>query len=354
MIKVQKEQNILMEKNITFRVPLLGGLTDFCHESGMSIINNPEHLVELIVLLAKCQEEGLHLFPRVYLIEDVGLIKRLLPGSEFLRISSRENKPIIDTLQAAIKTCAPLANMDWSIYLHASSATCIEFGIFRGCVTPFAVVADDIIMGESPSRVIKLHKIATDCVEVQSNNGHINYILLNHGKEENIPKLRDFSNLIFSMTKDINQYKQETTNYLWRTLDDSLKKCHGCLIVVTESRTVPRFLKDGISLEQSLDFNKLITKAKADVREFLTLNSTGSLVGGLLNTDGITVFDTRGRVLGYNCFVKSSRSSSGIGGARRRAFNTICERIERTHSSKITSVFMQSQDNFTLYKGLEQ
>lgn len=335
-----------MKKQITLRDHLLGGVTDFCQKAQLELINNAINIVELIVLLAKCQEEGLKLFPKVYLFENILETKKIVPGSEFIKIAHMQNMDTGNVFKAAIKKCAPLANIDWSLYIHGKEND-IEFGVFRGGIKPFAVPVDEVLMSEGMSRIVKIHKIAEDCIEVTANNGDNVLIILNHDKQEEISNFYNFNDLIKDITRDIKTSQEETANYLKRALGDALKKCHGCILAVTASNKIPLFLaKDGIILETPLDFNRLVINAMGSSEEVSTLDSTGGLIQGILNTDGITVFDTRGKLIGYNCFVKNKQEGNIIGGARKRTFETLCKRLRRG----IVSVFMQSQDNWSSYK----
>ena len=76
------------------------------------------------------------------------------------------------------------------------------------------------------------------------------------------------------------------------------------------------------------------------------MDSKGSLLQGMLNSDGIVIFDDRGRLLGYNCFVKVTQAANVIGGARKRAFATLVNKL----GNGLQAVFMQSQDGWSEFR----
>jgi len=71
-----------MPENITFRTQLIGSVTEFCQESRLTFLTNALHLVELIVLLARYQEEGVSLYPKLYLTNDRSTLNSMLPDGE--------------------------------------------------------------------------------------------------------------------------------------------------------------------------------------------------------------------------------------------------------------------------------
>ena len=77
-----------MPLNITFRTQLLGGSGRVCHASNLRIFANAINLVEVIVLLAKYKEEGVVLFPEVYVSTDIGALCAMLPEGERLPLGS--------------------------------------------------------------------------------------------------------------------------------------------------------------------------------------------------------------------------------------------------------------------------
>lgn len=339
-----------MPENITFRTQLLGGVTEFCQSSALPIFSNSLHLVELIVKLARYQEEGVRLSPKVYLTNDIRRIGNLLPGGEILKIGMAN--PDSEGIKAAIKKCAPLATEGWLLYISNENDK-IEYGLFRGSENPISVLVDDVLLGNDDYlRIVKVHQVADECVEVRSNKGEYHYIFLDHRKEDAKPPLYFIDNLVNAITSNVDpELKEPTISFLKRILFNSLRESHGCLIAVTGMKKPPKFLiEDGIVLEEPINFPELISKLKKNEIDASHIESKASLLKGMLNSDGILLFNNTAKLLGYNFFVKPKKSDNVIGGARKRAFAFLSSKV----NNGLSSVFMQSQDGWSDFVGEKQ
>lgn len=336
-----------MAQNITFRTQLLGGVSEFCHESGLPLLSNALHLVELIVLLARYKEEGVSLCPKVYMTNDLSLLNTMLPDGESLKIGS--TTPNIDGIKQALKKCAPLATNGWLIYIQDNTHT-IEYGVFKGSGNPISVLVDEVLMSSNDDLiVVKAFQVADDCVEIRSNQGSFHYIFLNHRKEDSPPPLQYLDSLVKAVTEEASvENKEPTISFLSRLFFDALRQSHGCIIAVTDMPSPPEFLsEDSVTLESPIDFSALVRDLKKGNIDASHLESKGYLLKGMLNSDGIILFDNKSRLLGYNCFVKVDNSETVIGGARKRAFACVRAKI----GNGVCAVFMQSQDGWTDFKG---
>lgn len=85
---------------------------------------------------------------------------------------------------------------------------------------------------------------------------------------------------------------------------------------------------------------------------YTDLMSSAGLLGGMLNSDGITVLDTAGRVLGYNCFVRTTdenlKPRELVGGARRRAFTELRALVD---AGNLRGAFIRSSDGASDFHG---
>lgn len=339
-----------MPINITFRTQLLGGVSEFCHDSKLSILRNNLNLVELIVLLAHYQEEGAPLCPKVYITSNIDSLSAMLPGGEKHKIGSSTADAA--GIKMALKKCAPLATGDWMLYIQDNHNN-IEYGVFKGESNPISVLVDQILLDkELETPVVKVFQIGSECVEISCNNGSKHYIFLNHRKEESPPPLQYFDELINSMTQSCSEKIQDSvSSYLTKLIFEALRQSHGCIIAVTHQEVFPDFLaKDGVVLDQAIDFSALVSEIVVSKADSASIDSKGVLLKGMLNSDGIVVFDTKGRLLGFNCFVKTDVDDKDfVGGARKRAFMT----LEKSLGADLTAIFMQSQDGWSDFKGIK-
>ena len=71
----------------------------------------------------------------------------------------------------------------------------------------------------------------------------------------------------------------------------------------------------------------------------------------MLNIDGITVVDDKGRIRAYNVFVSPDVTDAAnlSGGARKRAANY----LKKQNNSGYIGVYFQSQDGMSIYERVE-
>jgi len=336
-----------MTENITFRTQLLGGVAEFCNNIDLSILKNTLNLVELIVLLARYQEEGVRLCPKVYLTNDIKTLSSMLPDGECVKIGVSTHD--VTGIKEALKKSAPLATGGWLIYIQCRSDV-LEYGVFKGSSNPIAVLVDAVIMTTNDCLiVVKIFQVADECVEIKANNGSFHYIFLNHRKEDSPPPLQYLDKLVSAIAdKTKVENREPIVSFLTRLLFEALRQSHGCIIAVTSMRKPPKSLSaDGVILDEPIDFAQLVTDLKKDRIPSSHIDSKGHLLRGMLNSDGIILFDNRGRLLGYNCFIKMSQKGNIIGGARKRAFATLVGKLGKG----VCAVFMQSQDGWSEFEG---
>ncbi|WP_429069446.1 hypothetical protein [Aeromonas dhakensis] len=338
-----------MKHNITFRTQLIESVQDFCNKAGVAFLTKSINLVELIVLLARYKEEGISLCPKVYITSSINNIISMLPDSEHIKIGSSSYD--IDGIKTVLKKSAPLATHGWLIYIQDSGSH-LEYGLFRDSGNPISVLIDDILMtSQNSTPIVKAFQIADECVEVRANHGEYHYVFLNHRKEDSPAPLIYLESLVKYITKNVDiSVSEPTRSFLHKLFFDSFRQSHGCLISVINSNEIPPFLaKDSIILENPINFPELVKKLKQKEIESYVLDSKGVLLKGMLNSDGVIVFDNNGRLLGYNCFIEFENNGKVFGGARKRAYYFIREKI----GNDISAIFMQSRDGWTEFHGEE-
>jgi len=305
-------------------------------------------LVELIVLLAKYKEEGVSLYPEVYLTKDVSQLIAMLPEAQKLPLGATTRD--VDGIKRAIKKSAPLAISGWLIYLEDNGAS-LNFGLMRGTSNPIAVLVDRVLLDEhNPNQVTKIFQVADDCVEIISSSGLRHVVFLNHRKDDSPPPLASLEGLIKSVTQSVSEDLLEPSqSYLTRTLYNALRVSHGTLIAVTKKPEPPKSLfNDGLKLDEPIDFPDLIRRLKRSEVSAEPLASAAALLEGMLNSDGIILFDRAARLLGFNYFVRAKNAANEVGGARRRAFATLSSHIGKG----LVGAFIQSQDGWSDFRGV--
>lgn len=335
-----------MPVNITFRTQLLGGVTEFCTACRIPLFSNALNLVELVVLLAKYKEEGNPLHPEVYATTDISGLITMLPEAEKLQLGTTTRDA--NGIKHAIKKCAPLATGGWLIYLHDSSEI-LTYGLFRGTSNPVSVLVDRVLLDKHNSiPVSKVFQVAEDCVELIAWSGEHHFVFLNHRREDSPPPLESLSRLIEVISsKTAADLLDPTQSFLTRILYNALRVSHGTLIAVTDRKTPPKNLfDDGLRLDEPVDFPNLIKLVRRGDLPPGRLTSVSSLLEGMLNSDGIILFDNKARLLGFNYFVRAKAASKESGGARRRAFATLVKHIDKG----LCAAFIQSQDGWSDFR----
>jgi hypothetical protein len=335
-----------MPTNITFRTQLIGGVAEFCADCGLPLFGKPLHLVELIVSLARYKEEGVRLNPQVYISSDIRALTAMLPDGERIQIGCASKD--LAGIATALKKTAPLATGGWCIYLEDGNS--LAYGLFRGSGSPLSVAMDDILLtGVAPLTVVKAFSVADECVEIRCSNGTFHHVFLDHRREDTPPPLQYLEQLVGSITACARaEYRESLGSFLKKSLFTSIGDSHGCIVAVTNRKSTPAFLaKDGVLLEAPIDFTELVVQVKSGSIDPAVLANKSALLRGMLNSDGITLFDNRGRLLAYNCFVKVKQVRGVTGGARSRAFAALTDRIGRG----LTAVFVRSQDGRAEFKG---
>ena len=331
--------------NITFRTQLLGSVTDFCTETGLTMAT-PEVMVDLIVRLARYQEEGVKLSPQVYLTDDIDLLVNMLPESEKLILSDTTADP--RGIEEMLKTCAPLAVSEWRIFGHQCGQR-MKFGVFRGSSNPISVGVDEIVLTDQDrAAVIKSHQVADECVQISNSKGLHHHVFFNHRREESPPPLRHVEDLVLSITKHVDDEEREVVQtFLTRILVPALLNSHGCILAVTSMSKPPQILSnDAVILDKPIDFPSItrgLKRAGKDGGPTYSQEKKAELLQGMLRSDGITLFDQYGKLLGYRCFIRISDRGSVVGGARMRAFESLKQHLGRG----LAGVFVQSQDGLT-------
>ena len=306
----------------------------------------PGILVDLIVRLVRYQEEGMRLFPRVYLTDNIDLLINMLPEGEKLCLSATTADSV--GIEKMLKICAPLAVGEWNIFGH-QCAERMNFGIFRGSGSPISVGIDEVVLtNQDDAIVIKAHQVAEECVQIANSKGSLHHVFFNDRKEDSLPPLRYIEDLVRSIAKRVDEDEKEATQeYLTKIFMAALPKTHGCILAVTDMNRSPKMLSDdAILLGEPIDFPSLIRKLKNEKNidgSLYLLEKKTEVFEGMIRSDGITLFDQYGRLLGYRCFVRISGKNRVIGGARRRAFGAL-----KTHLGRgLSAAFMQSHDGWT-------
>lgn len=205
--------------------------------------------------------------------------------------------------------------------------------------------------------VIRISQSATNKVEVRSNAGDgIEFRFNNDPDVAEIKVHQHIRQLASAISAKSGRHGEKFAGYIDRILSSAIKDCHGTLIAVVPSggAGLPPEISDLVRLEPPFHlydrFERHIDEGKT-AASVSRLQAASELVSGFIDSDGITVFDDAGYVLGYRAFIKSDTAGLPVtGGARSRAY----ESMKTLVGKSIVASFFRSQDGRTDYLQAER
>lgn len=339
----------------TIRKSLIGAIVDFVQDAGFH--DQVNLIVELVYELAAYREEDVPFFPTVYLVKrtnEADTLSIIAPGSE--RINLRNVDLSKSSGARILKDCAALADGGWSIFVDVTESIA-RYGIFRSEVLPISLSSSDRMADPNSvsGSALLIQNCARNCVELIASDGkRLEFgLTANRPAEESVTD--SFYALCAAVTCSVSERNRDSARaYLKRLIVQICQRCHGTMIAVLKKgeSKVPDSFSDGVVLEEPVDllgaFQELTSESKAATLAMLSARE--SVLRGMIQSDGITVLSTDGRVLAYRVFVKPNEDErmgmAGIdlrGGARSRAFELLKLRLGGT----ISCAFFRSQDGET-------
>jgi hypothetical protein len=340
-------------KPVSIRPILLGESVTFLNQESMDCLVTQDGLVELISQLVYYKEEGKPLYPEIYIFDDLKIIKKLLPASQFCFIGEGEKTK--GTMLKALKKCAPLTEGGWSVYILRNQDS-FEYGVFKAGTTILSVSISEILIdnGTDTVKAILIHQVADRIIEVKGVKADT--LIISFGSQEDAKKspTENQNSFIETILKDVtDDLKEATRNFFKKLFLEVLQKGHGTLacVIDTKKKELPKKLSDGIVLKSKINIPDIIKEVldKNDLQANSILEGQFALISGMMQSDGITIFKTNGEVAAYNVFVKHPEKLLKIstsGGARSRTFLTLCDLIGKG----LTSAYIQSQDGKIEFK----
>lgn len=336
------------ESVLSFRNYLQAGIRHFVADFKSSEFA-ADLLAEFIIVLSSYQEEGVRLFPIVFIGENLSEILSVTKGVDSISIGQGDQSR--ESVRRAFRKFAPLTEgREWAGFVIIDGSE-IKYGLFRTNHSPLIPTAFECLRQTSnPNyRILGLSRLGGSFVEVRSANGNFQYINMpgDYTEAKNPPKL--VNEFMESVTKDSPaSVRPHLRSFYYRVGVDLLHANHGSLIVVIPAdQEVPSIFQDGIVLKDRIRIADTISKylSGKDESSFQSMMGWSQLLRRMTRMDGITIIDTCGSIVGYNCFVNQKtfngkRVSGTSGGARRRAFESLCEYL----GPNLTSVIYKSHD----------
>lgn len=336
------------EKSISFRAQLKSNALDLISAIGWNCGHTTELIAGLVSKLAAYTEEGVHLAPAIFICSSVSeLVKRAGTG-EHVPLSP----PGIPTGTAAgqiLKAAAPLCGGYWHVYVErAKNGETLQFGVFCGSSDPSALTVEQVVLEEFTREfpVVQVAQSSLNKVEVRTNAGDAVEFRFTDEKDVNeLTGREDLVTLAKTIARDVAESKEEFVGLALRLLTDAIMKSHGTLIaVVAKGQGIPAALGDVITFQHPIDLHSRLLAHTAEGRTAVSVSNlqvAADLLRGLISSDGIIVFDSAGRVLGYRGFIVGGEDAVLLeGGARARAFRAMKNLV----GIDFLAAFFRSQD----------
>ncbi len=290
---------------ITARKLLNEAISRFLSGEGFECRPTTTALVQSVVALGSYHEEGVALFPQVLICDDVALMAKLLLGSDVIELGSGALDP--DTVRSALKQCAPLAKGSWAVFVERSDQG-YRYGVFRLPSLPLAVSVEQGISG-SGTRIIYARQIAENSVQLYGSRGSNVRLYLNDSDEE-VPAPQDaVEKFCRAAARDVVEPDgANVVRFLAQAILRIMQTGHGCLAAaIAHDAPIPESLRDGVALSAPIDLATRIREHAVErtADTAFAVQGVTTLLRGMLDSDGITLLDTRARLRGFRIFVRA-------------------------------------------------
>lgn len=286
-----------------------------------------ELLAEFVFVLSSYQEEGAQLFPVIFISEELTGLLDLTQGIEPIFIGSgAQNR---ESVRHAFKQCAPISDgREWAIFIILKDGT-MSYGIFRTNLSPLNPTPFEKLrlVKNNDLKIVGLTRLGRNLVEVRTPSGLIQYVNMAGDNDEIAnPKevIRSFMDIA---TSDSPKTIQPSIRpFFYRIGIDILHANYGTLIaVIPHEKEISNFFRDGIILKKRINISEGISNFlnSKNLTNYQQLYAWNQLIRKMASMDGITILDSSGSIVGFNCFVESKAQQFIHGGARLRAFKAL-------------------------------
>lgn len=336
------------EKSVSFRTHIQSNTFDILNDAKIDCIHTLKLVISLVSQLAAYTEEGVPLSPSVFICNSISSLVRMAGAGEFVILS--ENEVTATAAGKILKAGAPLCTGSWRIYVERiDDGERCRFGVFCGSSDPSSFTVDEVLLEVSDEKfpIIRIAQNVTNKVEVRTSAG--SGIEFRFNDDNDVAQLDNRSNILqlaSAVAADVSEDSESFKNFIERVLSAAIRESHGTLVAVVSGKDgiMPNVLTDGLTLNPPLDLYdryQLHFKEEKTAVSVSRLQAASELLAGFVNSDGITVLNSGGKVLGYRAFIRSPQPDSpSTGGARTRAYAALSALV----GNGLDAAFFRSQD----------
>ncbi len=350
-------------------------------------------LLEVADSLKAYQEEGVDLRPEflIFREEDYRQLRNSTEVSHFFELCHR--KPLaLRGFRDAVKHCAPLAQGVWAAFVKLRQGS-LSYGVVRrrNSVISERVFSHPTQSDTKPPPFVRIRQVVRHMVEVQSPHDviQVSFSLANANVPEDAHAAR--MKLLDALTKKtFRSKKAHVRAVLEEALDRALSHGRGFLVGIApcgdSSLDYPELHESLREHTRGLFFHKFLIPTQLKVSELLKWRFKGNseeqeqvldfleghgeypanltafgerltytyaeveawsqLISSMLLTDGATLFDDRGNVLGFRIFIQNQTNRESDGGARKLAFESMKDLVRER---ALIGAYYQSQDGNAIF-----
>lgn len=346
-----------MEPIVTYRHSVRGALDEFIEKTKFKGLLRSDAMIEIAASVARHHEEGVQLFPQVYICENTEEFRKQVPDGELYMLG--ESSDVRQGVTKAMKKCSPLVSRDWEIIIEVNAKGC-RFGIFKSSSVPTALSLETTYFSgelDTLPAAIRVSCKRPSVVTFRSDCGKSLTVCFTHDEvsaESLISPADQLAEHILTEVRD-EPLREATSVFLVKIFQQALKGSHGTLVSVVDKKwadekQLPQLFADGVKLVPCVDIVGAVRNLRGssgNLEAICAPLSYYELVRGMLTFDGITVFSSDGRIIAYNVFVNAPSTTSlprdQISGARKRAFDVLRDNLGET----VLAAFYQSHDGKT-------
>ena len=310
-------------------------------------------LINFVSRMCFYEEEGAKLRPTILFTNKMETLIKSVGNTIKQVIFEDENE---NMFRSRMKALTPFSSHKWNIYVQLNSNGSVEYGIYRSLnsikehnFNTNLFLNEELKARSNSVFAFLIESISSSNVLFRSLKGedmNLNFSLENRKLLDFNEEVKEFVDASFSKLKTTKKKLNELKILYQNTFKNCFRQIHGCICVVVDKDYVDNgFFGDGIWLSHPIELSKLFMQSTSYSET--KLESYSELFMDMLNYDGITIVDNKGRIRAYNVFVESDsgKESNIVGGARKRAaFTVINSKVK-----KIVGVYFQSQEGEIFY-----
>lgn len=310
-------------------------------------------LINFVSRLCFYEEEGTKLRPTILFTNKIDTLIKSVGNTIKQVIFEDENE---NMFRNRMKALSPFSAHKWNIFIQLNANGSVEYGIYRSLnsIKEHSFNTNLFLNEELKARSNSVFAFLIETISssnilfrnLKDEEMNLNFSLENRKLLNFNEEIKEFVDASFSKLKTTKKKLNDIKTLYQNTFENCFRQIHGCICVVVDKDYVDNgFFADGIWLNHPIEFSKLFMQSNSYSET--KLESYSELFMDMLNYDGITIVDNKGRIRAYNVFVESEsgKESNIVGGARKRAAFTVIN----SKAKKIVGVYFQSQEGEIFY-----